>query len=150
MGASDPTPQTRRLILLRDVGRCVWCGRPWGDLLNLHHRLLRSHGTDNSPSNLIAACGSGTTGCHGAMHANPATARARGHIVPSWDSPALVPVQTWRGPLLLDDEGGAIAHDPAGEAGTAPGRSRTPWPDLPDLRDTPRPSDRLLQWEPPV
>ncbi|WKW87090.1 HNH endonuclease [Microbacterium phage Nicole72] len=104
---SDPTPATRTLIIARDLGRCSWCGRYYGDALNLHHRLLRSHGTDNSPSNLIALCGSGTTGCHGGVHAKVALARERGHIVPSWGTPALVPVLTWRGLLLLDDDGGA-------------------------------------------
>ncbi|UVK58627.1 HNH endonuclease [Microbacterium phage CrazyRich] len=146
----DPTPQTRRLVLLRDAGRCVWCGRPWGDLLNLHHRLLRSHGTDNSPANLIAVCGSGTTGCHGAIHAHPDKARQRGHIVPSWSSPVTVPVLTWRGLLLLDDEGGASKHVPAGEAPTPPGGDFTAWPGLPDLGPRDRPSDRLSRWEPPV
>jgi 5-methylcytosine-specific restriction endonuclease McrA len=109
MATSDPTPQVRTLVLVRDLYRCAWCGRPYREALNIHHRLLRSHGTDNSPENLLSLCGSGTTGCHGAVHANPAKARARGHIVPSWDDPAGVLVLTWRGWLRLTPDGLALA-----------------------------------------
>lgn len=145
----DPSPQTRRLVILRDAGRCVWCGRPWGDRLNLHHRLLRSHGTDNSPSNLISMCGSGTTGCHGGAHADPAKARTRGHIVKSTDLPALVPVATWRGILLLDDLGGATKHRPAGPE-TALERDNPAWPTLPPLDGVDAALESLPEWEPPV
>jgi len=106
---NDPTPATRRLVLARDLGRCAWCGRWYGDALNIHHRLLRSHGTDNSPSNLIALCGSGTTGCHGAVHRKVAVSHQRGMIVRSWLVPAEVAVLTWRGWMTLDDDGGAHA-----------------------------------------
>lgn len=106
MAAVDPSPAIRRLVLERDEGRCVWCGRPYGDALNLHHRLLRSHGTDNSPANLVSICGSGTTGCHGYAHAHPEWARGHGLIVPSWGVPAEVPVDTWRGRILLGASGG--------------------------------------------
>lgn len=93
-------------MLERDLGRCFWCGIPLSEGANLHHRLLRSHGTDNSPANLIALCGSGTTGHHGAVHANVAKARQRGHIVPSWDNPADVLALSWRGWMRLDADGG--------------------------------------------
>jgi len=59
----------------------------------------------NAPSNLLTLCGSGTTGCHGWVEAHPTDARARGLAVASWDVPALTPVQTWRGWVLLDDDG---------------------------------------------
>lgn len=107
MSRTDPTPATRSLVLLRDLGRCSWCGRYLGDALNLHHRRLRSHPpVDNTPANLIALCGSGTTGCHGGVHRKVAVAVDRGHIVPSWNVPSEVPVLTWRGLLLLDTLGG--------------------------------------------
>lgn len=109
---SDPTRAERSLVLARDLGRCSWCGRWYGDALNIHHRLLRSHGTDNSPSNLIALCGSGTTGCHGGVHAKVAVSHARGMIVRSWERPAEVPVLTWRGLLLLHDDGTASDAPP--------------------------------------
>lgn len=105
MARNDFTPASRRLILLREEGCCAWCGRPYGDSLNIHHRLLRGQGGTGDLQNGIALCGSGTTGCHGDAHANPKRSRERGHIVPSWDDPLLIPVMTWRGLLLLDDTG---------------------------------------------
>ena len=93
-------------MLVRDLGRCFWCGRPLGDALNVHHRLLRSHGTDNRAGNLIALCGSGTTGCHGGVHREVGKARRRGHIVPSWQEPANVLALSWRGWVRLDNDGG--------------------------------------------
>jgi hypothetical protein len=104
---NDFTPASRRLILLRDQGRCAWCGRPWGDALNIHHRVLRSQGGTGSPENGISLCGSGTTGCHGEAHHNRRWAAESGLIVPSHLDPATVPVSTWRGLLLLDSTGGA-------------------------------------------
>lgn len=150
IAVSDPTPQTRRLVLLRDAGRCVWCGRPWGSRLDLHHRLLRSHGTDNRPSNLLSLCGSGTTGCHGAVHHNREKARTRGHVVAPWDTPALVPVLTWRGLLSLDDDGGWSSFTPTSEPQKPLSRPETSWPTLPPLRWGDRPGEPLTEWEPPV
>lgn len=96
-------PVIRRLILDRDLGRCAWCGRPFGDALNIHHRVLRSQGGKGIASNGISLCGSGTTGCHGEAHHNRLWAEESGLIVPSWQDPAEVPVVTWRGRYLLLD-----------------------------------------------
>jgi hypothetical protein len=64
-----------------------------GEGRNLHHRQLRSRGGGNVASNLITLSGSGTTGTHGYMHANPAIATHYGFIVPSWAEPELVPIR---------------------------------------------------------
>ena len=113
----------RALILARDDGRCVWCGRPWGDRLNVHHRRLRSQGGSGEAANGISVCGSGTTGCHGAIHAHPARAAERGHIVRSGDAPTEVPVLSWRGLIILNDAGGWSPADvaQAGSNGTVAG-----------------------------
>lgn len=105
MAANDFTPTTRALITARDVERCVRCGVYVGPGMNAHHRKLRSQGGMGTPSNGVLLCGSGTTRCHGWAHSNVKKAREAGLIVPSWDDPASVPVVTWRGAMLLDDEG---------------------------------------------
>lgn len=69
---------------------------------------------------LILLCGSGTTGCHGWVHANPMKARAAGLIVPTWvTAVSEVPVQAVlrSGWWLLDPMGGrkAIRHELAQE-----------------------------------
>lgn len=51
---------------------CRLCERP---ATNTHHLLYRSHGGDDVPENLIPLCGSGTTGCHGKIHAHDPDAR---------------------------------------------------------------------------
>lgn len=62
---------------------CVRCGKALlkgrGDY-SIHHLTLRSHGVDNRVEAQALFCGSGTTGCHGWVHAHPAAARAAGWI----------------------------------------------------------------------
>jgi hypothetical protein len=76
---------------------------------SVHHRRKRSHGGSWSPSNLVHACGDGTTGCHGYLEANPATARRYGLWLYSGQDALTTPVQLtfrgFRGWWLLDDEG---------------------------------------------
>ncbi|SDL15101.1 hypothetical protein SAMN05428985_11071 [Nocardioides sp. YR527] len=62
----------------------------------------------NEPANLITLCGSGTTGCHGWVEANPTMGRHLGLSVSRYGlPPAEVPVLTWRdGFVLLDNHGG--------------------------------------------
>ena len=54
---------------------CGACGRPPG---SIHHVLQKSspYFGGDVPANLIALCGSGTSGCHGAIHGNPYVDRA--------------------------------------------------------------------------
>lgn len=70
---------------------CLRCGKP---ATNRHHRKRKSQGGDDSPENVIDLCGSGTTGCHGWVHANPAQAYEQGWLVKSWQNPAEVPILT--------------------------------------------------------
>jgi hypothetical protein len=117
----------RRLILDRDMGRCAWCGRPFGDALNIHHRVLRSQGGIGSPANGISLCGSGTTGCHGDAHHNRRWAEETGLIVPSWQSPDEAPVTTWRGRYLLLDTEPWVRRLDASAAGGPPDGPGGPW-----------------------
>lgn len=66
--------------------RCELCGRP-GD--SVHHRLKA--GRDWSPCNTLRLCGSGTTGCHGAVEAEPTAALSLGLWLPSTADPSTEP-----------------------------------------------------------
>ena len=76
---SQPDERTRRLVQRRDAWKCARCGRDAGTHWSgdsIHHRRPRSHPWPglHQPANLLLLCGSGTTGCHGWVHAHPARA----------------------------------------------------------------------------
>lgn len=94
--ATGPDRNTVEVVLERDHWSCVVCGEPLhgdrGINWSIHHRVRRSQGVDNLPSNLIAVCGHGTAGCHSNIHAAPAKAREAGWLLRSTDIPAEVPM----------------------------------------------------------
>jgi hypothetical protein len=102
-----PIEETRRLCGQRDSERCVRCGKSLYNVpASLHHRRLRgTKGFDTHLSaNLIWLCGSGTTGCHGYVHAHPAESYEKGWMVHSWATPSSVPVLTaLNGLVTLDN-----------------------------------------------
>ena len=110
MARSNPTLQTREVCGRRDNARCVRCGRSLvGVPASLHHRRLRSHPFPglHQPANLIWLDGSGSTGCHGWVHAHPAEAYRLGYMVHMSDDPASTPILRYDGKwVLLDNEGG--------------------------------------------
>ena len=81
-----------------------------GRATNWHHRQAKGQRGPWAPSNGLHVCGSGTTGCHGALtntNGRRAEYEAKGWIVRSWQNPAEVPVLlAHRGHVLLDDAGG--------------------------------------------
>ena len=84
---SQPSDQVKRMVDRRDGWRCVRCGASLESVPgSRHHRRPRSHAWAglHLASNLILLCGSGTTGCHGWVHANPAQAYEEGLLVLSW------------------------------------------------------------------
>ena len=115
-------------ILRRDGFRCVRCGKPVAyGRDSIHHRILGNR-KDNRPSNLIALCGSGTTGCHGWVHSHPAEAREYGWIVSRFTQRALTPDASvfyagsgWR--LLLDNFTMMPVPPPGGEDGSGETRN---------------------------
>lgn len=122
---TGPTPEIRRLVARRDRYECVRCGRELDQVWSghsLHHRLPRSHpfpGLHN-PSNLIHLCGSGTTGCHGWVHAHPKASYESGWLVHMDADPGDVPVWSARhGWILLDDHGGFTPCDRDGNPRTS-------------------------------
>jgi hypothetical protein len=72
----DPKPGRRRAVadpaaLRRAALRrreCAACGEPGA---NGHHVVERDDGGDDVDENIVTLCGSGTYGCHGALHGNP-------------------------------------------------------------------------------
>lgn len=58
---------------------CVLCGRRAS---NWHERLPRGRGGKRDEFNAVPLCGSGTTGCHGKVTANPAWARSLRLTIP--------------------------------------------------------------------
>ena len=101
-------------ISLLDQGwHCMRCGRNLHDPTvwpgrSGHHRQLRRRANPTMrdlPSNIVELCGSGTTGCHGWTHADPAEAERFGYIIPSWRDPLNAPIRDWNGDWwwLLDD-----------------------------------------------
>jgi hypothetical protein len=74
---ADPRPPKRivdrkaGVEKLRREARCRACGRsPSGhllDALNRAHLVSRGQGGDDVDANIVPLCGSGTSGCHGAL-----------------------------------------------------------------------------------
>lgn len=103
----------------RDGYACVRCGVSLEVTSgSRHHRQRRAAG-GHTTSNLILLCGSGTTGCHGDVHANPAHAQASGYIVPANGRATsdVIPVLTYAPGLtqwqshvwyVLDNDGGRV------------------------------------------
>lgn len=71
--------RSQEIVLERSGGVCeVRLPGCLGRARNTHHVLPRSAGGTDDPENLLALCGSGTTGCHGWLHAHPEEARKMG------------------------------------------------------------------------
>lgn len=101
------------IVDARADGRCERCGRA-ALVANHHHRLLRSRGGRDLPSNLVRLCGSGTTGCHGWVHANVAAATDAGYIVRTNADPATVRLEHSRyAEVFLADDGEVYGIHPA-------------------------------------
>jgi hypothetical protein len=85
--------QGRAAVAERCWGRCEGCGLPnWQG--QVHHRVFRSHCGPRllwHPSNLLALCGSGTTGCHGRAHHERTTHEGLGWNLPGHLDPLLNP-----------------------------------------------------------
>lgn len=75
-----------------------------------HHRRKRSHTGMWVPSNILDACGDGTSGCHGWIEHHATQAQERGLWLIGAESPQFTPVLiSWRGIMdwfILTDFGG--------------------------------------------
>ena len=82
-------------------GRCERCGlrRP----VDPHHRLMRSHGGPDVPSNLAALC----RVCHDDVHGHPGLAYDQGWLVRSGGDFAAIPLTLHSGAVVvLEDDYG--------------------------------------------
>ena len=86
-----------------------------GRATNYSHRVNASQSGKYEPASALDACGSGTTGCHGCLHANPSEAYENGWLVKSWDDPLTREV-LYRGRWVLLDNEGAVVPVEKGEA----------------------------------
>lgn len=102
--------RTRKVVNARSGGLCevripAVCT---GIGASMHHR--KKPGRVWSPSNVLHACGDGTTGCHGWIEANPTAAHDRGlWLMGAEDSLIMPAVICWRGItdwFRLTDTGG--------------------------------------------
>lgn len=89
----DSEARARQLVRARSAGRCelqhpTACR---GGADGVHHRVKRGQGGLWSPANLLDACGSGTTGCHGWTEAHPTLAGELGWALPSYADPLTTP-----------------------------------------------------------
>lgn len=97
----------------REQRKCARCGMAIWNNASRHHRKFRSRRGGDEVSNGLLLCGSGTTDCHGWVHAHPVQARVSGFAVHTWENPRLVPVQhIMHGLVYLDDEGGFSTTPP--------------------------------------
>lgn len=87
-------------------------------------------------ANGIGLCGSGTTGCHGWVHAHPAESYRLGYLVHSWDDPEDIPLPGY-------------AVMPTGGREDHAGGPWSPWLDREHLGDDSEGSDGLPPWSPP-
>jgi hypothetical protein len=95
------------VVQVRDMHRCGRCGMAGN---NWHHRRSKSirDGHTHCPCNGVWLCGTGSTGCHGWVHANPFVSRKNGWIVSRHEAvPGSIPMlsamhKTW---VWLDCDG---------------------------------------------
>lgn len=97
------TSRVRQVVHSRSQMMCERCGVSlmWA-AGEVHHRLNRSQGVDNSVVNLVHLC----RDCHGWATVNPNAAHDEGFHVRPWEDPASVPVKLFLyGRAYLGDDG---------------------------------------------
>ncbi|BCP41391.1 hypothetical protein MINTMi27_14840 [Mycobacterium intracellulare] len=85
MGELSKALECRETVKNRAEGMCERCCRSTS--LTLHHRKKRSQGGAWTPTNILALCGHGTSGCHGWVEHNPNAAELEGLHVRPWQNP---------------------------------------------------------------
>lgn len=110
--------ESRQVVLERALWRCeagIVCdevelfGRPY----SVHHRRPRGMGgtrrdETNAPANLLALCGTGTTGCHGWIESNRSSALDAGFLLTQTAEPTSEPVLRRGVAVYLTNDGGIV------------------------------------------
>lgn len=89
----------------RDGNRCAKCGGTRD--LHVHHRMLRSAGSDERACNRVTLC----AWCHQWVHGHPELALEQGWLTGRYQDPAEAPVThaLWpAGPVLLTEDNAGI------------------------------------------
>jgi 5-methylcytosine-specific restriction protein A len=117
----------RRVVLERDQNTCQRCGvNVLYRLASVQHRIARGRGGTASPrvwtpSNMVLMCGSAITpgSCHNLVeNEEREQGKDEGWVLPMNNPdiyPALEPLSTYRGWILLDDFGGWEYCTPPGQ-----------------------------------
>lgn len=98
--------EVAELVRWRDRDSCQRCGTYTADG-SLHHRQGRGGADPHRAASLALFCGSGSTGCHGYIHAHPAESYRNGWMVRrlSRNRCEDVPLLTPSGWVLLNTDG---------------------------------------------
>lgn len=103
---------TRFQVLARGFYRCERCKGEFNLAgVSIHHRRPRMMGGSKNqelhkPANLIALCGSGTTGCHGWVESHREQARTFGYLIQKVESAQEIPFKDLSGNWWLIDNNG--------------------------------------------
>lgn len=106
----------RTAVMYRDGNSCRMCGQSAYERMgpSVHHRINRgAGGTTRVPTlaELVLLCGTGTTGCHGLVSANPKWAYETGWSIrrTSPDDPEEVPLtDAWGYQFFLTSDGDVV------------------------------------------
>lgn len=110
--------ETRFAVLARGFYRCERCHCDFQGIgVSVHHRRPRMMGGSrdkelHKSANLIALCGSGTTGCHGWVESNRDKARELGYLIAKIESAGEIPFQDINGKWwVIDNDAQKIRLD---------------------------------------
>lgn len=104
--------ETRFTVLARGHYRCERCKQDFlKSGVSIHHRRPRMMGGSKNQelhksANLIALCGSGTTGCHGWVESHRLEARTFGYLIQKVESAEKIPFKDLNGDWWLIDNDG--------------------------------------------
>lgn len=104
--------ETRFAVLARGHYKCERCRQDFLALgVSIHHRRPRMMGGSKNqelhrPANLIALCGSGTSGCHGWVESHRVEARTFGYLIHKIESAEEIPFKDLNGDWWLIDNNG--------------------------------------------
>jgi hypothetical protein len=113
--------ETRFAVLGRGGYKCERCREDFLRLgVSVHHRRPRMMGGSKNqelhrPANLIALCGSGTSGCHGWVESHRLEARTFGYLITKVESAEEIPFKDLNGDWwLIDNDGQKTQFDTKG------------------------------------